>query len=86
MLLLITDGGEVSLNEVLAFWTGAASIPPLGFDKDLGVSFVSGEIRRLPSASTCGMVLQLWRGYTDPDEFSADMVKAIRWSGGFHLA
>lgn len=75
----------VTLQEVLAFWTGSCSIPPLGFGKKLEISFVESVQRRLPTAHTCGMVLELWRGYTDPDEFCDDMLKAISWGGGFHL-
>jgi len=54
----------------LAFWTGAKSIPPLGFpgpviaderpaDKPLLVDFFRGDDGRLPYCSACGFTLWL---------------------------
>lgn len=80
------EASDVTLNDVLMFWTGARSVPPMGFDKTLEVDFVTSEGgKRLPVAHTCGMVLELVRGCEDPGAFKDDMVKAIQWSGGFHL-
>ncbi len=67
----------VTLGDVLSLWTGAQNIPPLGFDSNLHVDFVGGD-RQLPSASTCGLVLHLWRGSADADEFSNDFTMAIQ--------
>ncbi|KAK3107115.1 hypothetical protein FSP39_007522, partial [Pinctada imbricata] len=77
---------DVSLEEMLVFWTGAEKPPPLGFDQKLQVTFVSNEKFLLPVAHTCGMYLELWRGFSDPDEFRQKMVQAITLGGGFHLA
>ncbi|MES9879959.1 MAG: hypothetical protein ABW185_03665 [Sedimenticola sp.] len=44
-----------------------------------------GGDRQLPSASTCGLVLHLWRGSADADEFSNDFTMAIQEGGGFYL-
>ncbi|XP_069105066.1 uncharacterized protein [Argopecten irradians] len=79
------EGGstEVSLNDVLSFWTGATDLPPLGFTKSLEVAF--GSTKQLPSAHTCAMVLTIWRGFGEPEEFEQAITKAIQWSGGFHL-
>ncbi|XP_061191725.1 uncharacterized protein LOC133199956 [Saccostrea echinata] len=73
---------EVTLNDLLAFWTGAAEVPPLGFDKRLKIRFK----HQLRVAHTCELEIHLWRGYSDPDNFRDDMVKAIQWGGGFYLA
>ena len=62
----------VSLADVLAFWTGASQVPPLGFPKQLEVSFMRTEKKLIPSANTCGMVLHLWIGYSDIDVFQSD--------------
>lgn len=78
------EESDISLAEVLMFWTGASSVPPMGFDKSLEVDFVTAQ-RKLPVAHTCGMILELVRGLSDPDLFKADMFKAVKWSGGFHL-
>ncbi|XP_053379941.1 G2/M phase-specific E3 ubiquitin-protein ligase-like [Mercenaria mercenaria] len=86
VFLIECDGKEsdIALADVLMFWTGASSVPPMGFDKKLEVDFVTAD-RKLPVAHTCGMVLELVCGLADPDLFKEDMVKAIKWSGGFHL-
>ncbi|XP_069109305.1 G2/M phase-specific E3 ubiquitin-protein ligase-like isoform X2 [Argopecten irradians] len=80
-----TEGGTtgVTFQDILSFWTGAIAPPPLGLTKKLEVDF--GPIKRLPSAHTCGLILNLWRGYSDPDDFARDMVKSVTWGGGFHL-
>ncbi|XP_038071285.1 uncharacterized protein LOC119740149 [Patiria miniata] len=76
---------EVSLEDILEFWTGAPKPPPCGFSEDPKVSFftaVSG-IKRLPSSHTCGPILWLPRGKEDPDEFQAMMRFAIKETQGF---
>ncbi|MES9881586.1 MAG: hypothetical protein ABW185_11965 [Sedimenticola sp.] len=86
MVCFIGQTSGASLEDVLAFWTGARAVPPLGFPKELEVDFISCENNQLPVAHTCAMSLELKRGITDPDKFQQDMVKAITWSGGFYLA
>lgn len=75
----------MNLQDVLFFWTGANSVPPLGFDKKFEINFVTTTEKKLPVAHTCGMILELARGILDADSFKNDMIKAIKWSGGFHL-
>lgn len=86
-VFLLFAGGQtgVSLSEILAFWTGASAVPPLGFTNQLQINFVHGEPTRLPVSRTCGMVLELPRGVTDQVAFAEQMKKAINWTGGFHL-
>lgn len=76
---------EVQLEELLAFWTGAAKIPPGGFDNRLTVAFFTQEagVDRLPSASTCGLMLCLPRGCTDGDRFKDRMVFILKNTHGF---
>ena len=76
----------MTLSDVLVFWTGASQIPPLGFDQKMKVCFIDSAKHRLPVAHTCSLVIELWREYSDPDNFRDDMLKAITWGGGFHLA
>jgi hypothetical protein len=73
----------VTLEEVLGFWTGATSVPPLGFSREMEIHFVARE--QLPVSHTCNMELMLWRGYTDPDRFIDDMYKAVKWGAEFQL-
>ena len=61
-------------------------MPPLGFDQQMKISFIDSEQCRLPVAHTCSLGMELWRGYSDPDDFRDDMIKAIQWGGGFYLA
>lgn len=72
---------EVSLNDVLAFWTGMSEVPTLGFDHKLRITFNETSQYLLPVAHTCTLVFRLWRGHSDPDQFRSDMTKAITWTG-----
>ena len=48
-----TGQTEAALSDVLAFWTGASTIPPHGFSKELEINFVHGDPGRLPVSHTC---------------------------------
>ena len=67
---------ELGLEDLLIFITGAAAVPPLGFDRFLAIDFYNQEPgeKRLPWSSTCSMSLKLPRGVGDPDVF-ADLLK-----------
>ncbi|XP_078322561.1 G2/M phase-specific E3 ubiquitin-protein ligase-like isoform X1 [Crassostrea virginica] len=78
------DTSEINLNQLLAFWTGADTIPPLGFHKKLEIKFVE-DPALLPVAHTCDLSLELSRGET-PEEFHRKMELAITCGGEFHLA
>nr|XP_034330986.1 uncharacterized protein LOC117690650 [Crassostrea gigas] len=51
------DTSEINLNMLLAFWTGAETIPPLGFHKKLEIKFVE-DPALLPVAHTCDLLLE----------------------------
>lgn len=67
--LISDNSSDISIDQVLAFWTGAASVPTLGFPtpsvlddwntsgRPLTISFFEDH-GRLPYASTCS--LRLW--------------------------
>lgn len=78
------DTSEINLNMLLAFWTGAETIPPLGFHKKLEIKFVE-DPALLPVAHTCDLLLEISRGET-PEEFHRKMELAITCGGEFHLA
>jgi len=77
----------------LAFWTGASSIPLLGFpgpvigderpaDKPLLLDFFPGDDGRLPYSSTCG--LTLWLPVAcDQQEFNERLTMAFTDCVGF---
>ena len=78
---------EVTFPDLLGFWTGARSVPPGGFADParLRIEFFTVEpgSRRLPSSSTCGLVLLLPRGVEDPDEFAKTMSYVLLNTEGF---
>ena len=76
---------DVQLSEVLSFCSGADCIPPLDFDKRPTIEFYNQEQgqRRLPSSSTCSLILWLPRGILEPSEMADLMYQAINLSAGF---
>ena len=75
----------MSLSDLLVFWTGADRVPPCGFDHPLEIQFYSQEAgdRRLPSSSTCALILWLPRNINDPDMLWGMLVDALTMSAGF---
>ena len=77
----------VTFSDLLGLWTGARSMPPGGFQDPsrLRVDFYTMEpdTRRLPSASTCGLVLMLPRGVQDAEQYDETMTFAIQNTEGF---
>jgi hypothetical protein len=79
-------GGEADLTfqDVLAFFTGAERIPPLGFHNQPTLNF--NDNNPFPTASTCGIVLTLPTQYHDNYRlFKEKMVFALKYHGGFGL-
>ncbi|KAJ8046169.1 G2/M phase-specific E3 ubiquitin-protein ligase [Holothuria leucospilota] len=80
------DGGATGLHHVLRFVSGADSIPPTGFDKQVDIHFftpVSG-LKNYPTASTCGLEIHLPRGVSDEASFCQIMMEAILDSPGMY--
>jgi len=76
----------LKLPDILTFWTGADGIPPGGFGQMLQLQFYSrgsDERRRLPSASTCSLILWLPRDCSDPEDFMSMIKDAVNMSAGF---
>ncbi len=73
----------VTAGDVLAFFTGASQIPPLGFEADCVLNF--SETGCYPTASTCGLVLTLPIQCQDFDSFQSKFLYAIKNHGGFGL-
>ena len=87
-MCVFVGGNEVSLKELLAFWTGADVIPPMGFAQPLRIEFFSKDIKettRYPSANTCALQMNLPRGIEEPDDLKELIVFAIKNTGGFYV-
>ncbi|XP_069139550.1 G2/M phase-specific E3 ubiquitin-protein ligase-like isoform X5 [Argopecten irradians] len=75
---------ELNLSEVLAFTTGADSVPLLGFDPSPSITFT--ECGRFPRANTCAMEIALPLNVTPFEEFKESMIFGIKNSPGFGKA
>jgi len=57
-IFFLGQDSEVTLSQILDFWTGADAVPPLGFEKKLTIDFyVLDPWQRLPTSSTCSTTL-----------------------------
>ena len=86
IFFVLSDGrSELSLGDILQFWTGADSVPPCGFREPLTLAFYAQEegIVRLPNCHTCAMILRLPRGAEDPEIFQKLLEFAIKGTQGF---
>ena len=53
------DGTTISLSTVLTFFTGAESVPLLGFKEPFKLRFLFGDEQKFATASTCDLVLRI---------------------------
>jgi len=86
-LSIILDNAEnceITLEEILSFFTGSEYPPPLGFETVPSVQFSS--YIEYPTASTCVLEITLPTKYHDsPKDFNAKMIYALKNHGGFGL-
>ena len=73
---------DITLGEVLSFFTGTNRIPPLGF-ADATLNF--SPTNPYPTASTCALTLTLPTKYTSYAEFKSVFVFSMQSHGGFGL-
>ena len=79
-----TEGGEqVALKEVLAFFTGAAREPPLGFHPKPTLDFAPNESMGLATAVTCSNKLTLPVCHYLYENFKSYMTLSVKGHGGF---
>jgi len=77
-------GGEVPLEDVLSFFSGASKIPPLGFETSPSLSFSDRAV--YPMASTCALRLTLPTQYhLSYTKFRMVMNQALTCHGGFGM-
>ena len=67
----------INLPQILAFITGADSIPPLGFSPDPVIIFNKDKSRLLPLSSTCSLSLTLSTGLVEYNTFQKNMDMAV---------
>lgn len=75
--------GQISPSNVLSFITGAPSMPPMGFDREISIHFIDDKDKTLPTASTCSLVLRLPLSLTMYEEFKEKVDFAIMNTFGF---
>ena len=83
--LFPVDGDlNCTLEDVLTFFTGADSIPVLGFELTPKLSFLEISPQwLLPTASTCSLELRLPTYHSDYSSFKDYMLMGLKGCDGF---
>ena len=75
---------ELSLGQILNFFSGSAYPPPMGFDAPASIHFNCTS--EFPLATTCAIQLILpTKHYDNPGVFRERMIYAMTNHGGFGL-
>ncbi len=74
---------ELTLEDILIFFSGSEEVPPLGFVPSPTISFNNTSI--YPKASTCAFTLILPTKYDNYMEFKDKTIFGIKNNGGFGL-
>ena len=83
MLILIEPADDdLTLEELLIFFSGAKRIPPLGFDPMPTLAFNEGVF---PTASTCSLTLSLPLSHDDYASFKDKITYGVHNSNFFGL-
>ena len=73
---------DISLEDIMVFFSGAAKLPPLGFTHKPTIEFSATNV--YPTVSTCALVLTLPTKYfTSYAEFKRAMYIGLKYHGGF---
>lgn len=78
---------KIDCSDILMFFTGASSIPILGFKDPPTLEFLLGPTKKhnlMPEANTCGPVLFLPVANTSYEVFVAKFVYAVHFCKEFH--
>ena len=71
------DGTTISLSAVLAFFTGAESVPLLGFKEPFMLKFLFGDEQRFATASTCDLILRIPTCHKTYEEFNECFIQSL---------
>ncbi len=81
---IIEGKTDCLVADLLVFFTGADRMPPLGFDKQLKVSFIHVSSSKFCTASTCDLQLRLPTCHgEDYEAFREAMVMSLKDNDGF---
>ena len=72
-----------TLEDILVFFTGTSSVPPLGFDRRPSIVFLHDPTAILPTASTCALQLRLPTCFKEYTSFREHMELALKSNDGF---
>ena len=73
---------EISLEDIMIFYSGTDKMSPLGFPHKSTLEFNNENI--YPTASTCSLTLVLpTKYYMDYDSFRKAMYVGLKYHGGF---
>ena len=76
--------GNVSLETVMNFFSGASDVPPAGYDVDPAIYFSNENV--YPTSSTCALQLTLPTCYSDFYSFKEALDTGFLMHGGFGLS
>lgn len=79
----IAKPNDLSLGDVLVFFSGSDKIPPLGFDLPPSLSF--DEDAMFPTSSTCALSLVLPSRYREYEIFKEKVDYGFKNNGGFGM-
>ena len=74
---------DITLDNILVFFSGTDKVPPLGFTPDPALAFNSDAW--YPTASTCSLTLFLPTRYNDYQTFKSRLTVAFKDHGGFGI-
>ena len=85
---IFSDGSSVQLKDFVKWLTGSCEVPPLGFPKMFGISFIHGCPQGCacrPTASTCDLVIKIPVHINSEGKMNEMIQSAIAESDGFGL-
>lgn len=75
---------ECTVEDVMAFFSAASQVPPLGFDKDPTITFNHAGNTVLATASTCDLQLRLPTIHGSIyEDFKEALILSIKGNDGF---
>ena len=77
------DGQQVTMEDILIFFTGACKEPPLGFGKQPMLLFEDGE---LATASTCDLKIRLPLKHETYERFKDFFLLSLKGHDGLGVA
>ena len=86
LIVVMYVGGEIecTVEDVMAFFSGASEVPPLGFEKQPTIVFNHANNSILTTVSTCDLKMRLPTIHgSDYEKFKDALFLSIRGNDGF---